>query len=167
MQICPEQPTDVAAIHALNTAAFERVAEADLVDALRQQASPLVSLVAIQGEQVVGHILFTPVTLSSHPNLKIMGLAPIAVSPAHQKQGIGAALIQAGLQECRKIGYGAIVVLGHPDYYPKFGFVPTSQYQITCEYDVPPEAFMLVELIAGYLENKSGMISFHPAFKSV
>lgn len=167
MQICPEQPTDVAAIHALNTAAFERVAEADLVDALRKQASPLVSLVAIQGEQVVGHILFTPVTLSSHPNLKIMGLAPIAVSPAHQKQGIGAALIQAGLQECRVLGYGAIVVLGHPDYYPKFGFVPTSQYQITCEYDVPPEAIMLIELIPGYLENKSGMISFHPAFKGV
>src|SRR5438132_4072855 len=99
MQILPERTTDVDAIRAVNRAAFETSAEADLVDALREQAAPIVSLVANDGRRVVGHICFSPVTLSGDENLMIMGLAPMAVLPAEQRRGIGTALVRAGLEQ--------------------------------------------------------------------
>ena len=95
---------------------------------LRERADPIVSLVADAGNAIVGHILFSPATLPGCPELRIMGLAPMAVAPARQRQGIGAALIHEGMEQCRRLGFGAIIVLGHAGYYPRFGFRPASQF---------------------------------------
>ena len=164
MQIRLEQPADVAAVHAINQAAFETSAEADLVDAIRAQAEPIISLVADDAGTTVGHILFSPVALAGHAELKIMGLAPMAVAPAQHRRGIGSALVREGLDHCRRLGYGAVVVLGHPGFYPRFGFAPASRFGLTSEYDVPDEVFMAVELTAGALEAKAGTIRYHPLF---
>lgn len=164
MLIRPEEEQDRLAIHALNVCAFGSTAEADLVDALRARARPLVSLVAEDGGAIVGHILFSPVSLPGRPDLEIMGLAPMAVAPARQRKGIGSALVRAGLARCRQSGVGAVVVLGHPGYYPRFGFVPSTRFGIGCEYDAPEEAFMAIELIPGCLRGASGKIRYHAAF---
>ncbi len=123
MLIRAEEEKDCAAVYAVNASAFETLAEAHLVDVLRSQVRPVVSLVAEDGGEIVGHIMFSPVSLSGHPKLKIMGLAPMAVTPEHQRKGIGSALVRAGLEQCQQLGFGAVVVLGHPEYYPRFGFV--------------------------------------------
>lgn len=164
MQIKPEGAADIAAVRAVNRAAFETSTEADLVDALREQAEAIVSLVAEDAGSVVGHILFSPVTLSGHAELKIMGLAPMAVLPAQQRRGIGSALVRAGLDRCKALGCDALVVVGHPEYYPRFGFMPASRFGIGCEYGVPDEVFMALELEPGILRGKSGTIRYHAAF---
>ncbi len=162
-----EEEKDWAAVHTLNAAAFETPAEAYLVEALRQQARPVVSLVAEEKLAVVGHIMFSPVKLSGHSELRIMGLAPMAVAPEHQRIGIGSALVRAGLEQCKKLGCGAVVVLGHPEYYPRFGFSPSASFGISCEYDVPEEVFMIIELQPGFLDGVSGKVEYHSAFSSV
>ena len=154
-------------MYAVNTSAFETPAEANLVDTLRAQAEPIVSLVAEAKGCVVGHIMFSPVALSGHPDIKIMGLAPLAVLPEHQGKGIGSALVKTGLQRCRKLGFGAVVVLGHAEYYPRFGFLPSRHFGIGSEYEVPQEVFMVVELESGFLGGVSGRIKYHAAFKEV
>ena len=167
MQIRPERRTDIPRIRAVNLEAFETSTEADLVDALRTQAEPIVSLVAEDGEAIVGHILFSPVTLIAHPELRIIGLAPMAVVPAKQRQGIGSALVHEGLKQCRALGFGVVIVLGHAGYYPRFGFMRASHVGLGCEYEVPEEVFMVLELEPGALQGKSGTIRYHPAFASV
>lgn len=166
MNIRPEQPNDRAAIHALHVAAFGSPVEADIVDVLREQARPIVSLVADDNGEIVGHILCTPVTLEGHAERRIMGLAPLAVAPERQRQGIGSALVRNGLAWCRQLGYGAVVVLGHPSYYPRFGFRAAVTSAIGCEFEAPPEAFMLLELQTDYLRGCAGTIRFHPAFSA-
>ena len=167
MLIRTEEPKDRAAVHAVNVSAFETPAEADLVDALRKEAYPIVSLVAEQDGAIVGHIMFSPVTLSGHADLKIMGLAPMAVAPEQQNKGIGSALVRAGLERCKGLGFGAAVVLGHTWFYPRFGFVPSVRYGIGCEYEVPQDVFMVMELQPGYLREATGIIKFHAAFNGV
>lgn len=162
-----EDRNDWAAVHALNASAFETPAEANLVDVLRNRVQPLVSLVAEDAGSVVGHILFSPVTLSGHANLNIMGLAPMAVAPSCQRHGIGSALVRAGLERCKALGTGAIVVLGHHEYYPRFGFVPSARFGINSEYEVPEEVFMVIELQPGFLRGVSGTIHYHAEFKNV
>ena len=137
------------------------------VDALRGQAQPFVSLIAEDNGAIVGHIMFSPVSLSGHPALKVMGLAPMAVAPEHQRKGIGSALVRAGLEQCQQLGLGAVVVLGHPTYYPRFGFSSSARFGIGCEYEVPEEVFMVVELQAGFLHGASGKIRYHAAFGDV
>ncbi len=167
MLIRSEEEMNWAAVHALNAAAFETPAEANLVDTLRQQARPVVSLVAEDNRVVVGHIMFSPVVLPGHPELMIMGLAPMAVVPEHQRKGIGSALVRAGLERCKQLGCGAVVVLGHPEYYPRFGFSPSARFGIGCEYEVPEEAFMVIELQPGFLEGVSGKVKYYEAFNNV
>jgi putative acetyltransferase len=167
MHIRSERLTDIPGIRAVNLAAFETSTEADLVDALRRQADPIVSLVAEDGGAIVGHILFSPVTLTAHPELRIIGLAPMAVVPARQRQGIGSALVHEGLRRCRSLVFSVVVVLGHAEYYPRFGFTPASHFGLGCEYDVPEEVFMVLELERDALKGKSGTIRYHPAFASV
>jgi putative acetyltransferase len=162
-----ETKSDWSAVSALNTAAFDTPAEADLVSALRLRAQPVVSLVAERTGVVVGHIVFSPVTLSHHTDLRIMGLAPMAVAPSHQHQGIGSALVAAGLDRCRALGAGAVVVLGHPAYYPRFGFAPSVGFGIGSEYEAPVEAFMVMELQPDFLRGASGVIEYHAAFKNL
>ena len=167
LHIGAEQPEDQAGIRLVNERAFETSAEAGLVDALRQQARPLLSLVARDGDAIVGHILFSPVTLSSHPDLRVMGLAPMAVLPQRQRTGVGSALVRAGLQALRTSGIPAVVVLGHHAYYPRFGFVPASTFGIVSEYDVPDDVFMALELEPDTLKGRAGTIRYHPAFAAV
>ena len=167
MLIRAEEQRDWAAVHAVNVSAFETPSEANLVDALREQAQPLVSLIAEDNGAVVGHIMFSPVSLSGNTVLKIMALAPMAVAPEHQRKGIGSALVRAGLEQCQRLGFGAVVVLGHPDYYPRFGFSSSARFGISCEYEVREEVFMVVELQAGFLRGAAGKIQYHAAFRNV
>jgi putative acetyltransferase len=167
MNIRQEKPTDYAAVRLVNESAFETSAEANLVDVLRRETDPFISLVAEMKGAIAGHILFSPVSLEAHPHLKIMGLGPMAVSPEHQGNGIGSALVKNGLERCREIGYGVVVVLGHPWFYPRFGFAHAQKYGIISEYNVPPEVFMLIELQPGYLQDAKGIIHYHPAFNTV
>ncbi len=163
-EIREERRDDVPFVHRVNALAFPTESEANLVDVLRDTARPLISLVAIDNDEVVGHIMFTPVQLLGSPSLDIMGLAPMAVIPGLQRREIGTKLVRAGLKLCREIGIGAVVVLGHPSYYPKFGFEPASRKNIDCEYDVHPEAFMIIELMVDYLSGAEGTIRYHDAF---
>jgi putative acetyltransferase len=166
--IRPERKDDLSAIRQVNLSAFETTTEADLVDALREQARPIVSLVAEDNGTIVGHILFSPVTLSSHADPRIMGLAPMAVVPDRQREGIGSALVRAGVAACGDQGYGAVIVLGHAEYYPRFGFVPASRFGLRSEYDVPDDVFMAMELTPGALQGLGpGTIRYHAAFGSV
>lgn len=151
----------------VNAAAFETSAESNLIDALREQAVPIVSLVADDNGVIVGHIMFSAVTLSGHPDLKVMGLGPMAVMPEHQRKGIGSALVRAGLEHCKRLGFVAVVVLGHAEYYPRFGFSPAARFGIRSEYDVPDDVFMAVELQPAALSGKTGTVKYHAAFASV
>lgn len=166
MDIRAEKPEDVNAIHQVNREAFGRENEAVLVDQLRGSAAT-VSLVAVQSEQIVGHLFFSPVTVSGQgsSDLVILGLAPVAVLPNYQRQGIGSLLIQRGLEVCNQFGCDAVVVLGDRQYYSRFGFVAASTQGLRCEYDVPDEAFMVLELNSGALQNCSGTVQYRPEFK--
>jgi putative acetyltransferase len=164
MHVRAELPTDVEAVHELNRAAFGGAKEAQIVDALRGAVTPLVSLVAETDGMVVGHILFSPVTLASTPHPLVMGLAPMAALPGHQRSGVGSALVRAGLDACRAASAVGVVVVGHAAYYPRFGFVPASRFGLSCVYDVPDEVFMALELTAGSLVGHEGQVRFHPAF---
>ena len=160
-----EEYSDIEKIRELNAEAFESEEEADLVNSLRDSGIPRISLVAEEAGEIVGHILFTPVELAGDDSrLKLSGLAPMAVAPEHQRQGIGSALVEAGIAECRAQGYDVIVVLGHPGYYPKFDFIPSVKYGIKSEYDVPHDVFMVMELKEGVLTGKEGTIKYHKAF---
>lgn len=150
----------------MNTAAFATRLEADLVDTLRKTAGPLISLVADDRGKIIGHILFSPVTLSGQRDVQIMGLAPMAVLPGEQRRGIGSALVREGLTRCKNLGYGAVVVVGHRDYYPRFGFQPAATFNLRSEYDVPDDVFMALELTPNYLQGKAGTIHFHSAFRT-
>ncbi len=168
MIIREEQPSDIEKIWKVNIGAFETIAEANLVNSLRDSGCTFISLVAETETKVVGHILFTQVELSGNKNnLKIIGLAPMAVLSQYQNKGIGSKLVQTGLKRCKSLGYDAVVVLGHPDYYPKFGFVPSVKYGIKSEYDVSDEVFMILELIPGSLKHHEGEIKYHEAFNRV
>lgn len=167
MSIREEEPKDYLAVYLVNVSAFETHAEADLVDILRREAHPILSLVAEENRVIIGHIMFSPVSLSGHSDLKIMGLGPMAVIPERQGNGIGSTLVKFGLDKCKDLGFGAVIVLGHPGYYPRFGFVTSVNYGIRSEYDVPPEVFMIVELLPGYLQDAPGIIQYHAAFNGV
>jgi len=168
MKTREETPPDIKKVWEVNSEAFETEDEATLVNALRSSGCVYLSLVAETENKVVGHILFTPVELSGSKNkLKIMGLAPMAVLSQYQNKGIGSKLVQAGLELCQSLGYDAVVVLGHPDYYPKFGFVPSINYGIKSKYEVPDEAFMILELKPGSLNNHQGVIEYHEEFNNV
>ena len=167
-----EQAEDIASLRALNEAAFGQPLEAQLVDRLRQGIQPWHSWVAEQEGSLVGHILFTPVSVhggesGSEEEWTALGLGPMGVLPGLQKQGIGSALIRTGLEALRGAGEQVVFVLGHPSYYPRFGFVPAGPLGLTCKWPVPDGAFMVAELEAGALQGRRGRIEYHPAFDEV
>lgn len=163
-----EKDEDIPAIRVVNEQAFGRPAEANLVDALRRNGKATLSLVAEEEGQIVGHILFSPVTIESgRTEFYGVGLAPLAVLPEFQNRGIGSALVKHGLDRCREAGHSFAIVLGHPRYYPRFGFVPASRFGIKSEYDTPDEHFMAMELREGALHNQAGMARYQPEFNEL
>ena len=168
LQVRAETPEDHAAVRRVNELAFEGAGEADLVDALRPSARPLVSLVASEGGRVVGHILFSPVTVeSAGGDWGAMGLGPMAVLPEHQGRGVGSALVREGLKECLRLGHEVVFVLGHADYYPRFGFRPAARAGLACEFPSPEENFMVAELRPGALAGRAGLVRYAPEFRGV
>ena len=166
IRIRREQPGDAAAIDGLMTAAFGQPDEAQIVDAIRKAGRPAISLVAVDGADVVGHILFTPVQFEPpRSGIELMGLAPMAVTPDRQRRGIGSALVRDGLRQCARAGNGAVVVVGHPEFYPRFGFRPGSSFGVRCEYPVADDVFMVVELVPGALEGFSGLVRYVPELR--
>jgi putative acetyltransferase len=163
--IRPETPEDEVAIRNINEEAFGQGEEAELVDKLRSRAALTISLVAVQGDEVVGHIAFSPVTVESRgSSFEAITLAPMSVLPEYQRQGIGSQLVSAGLDECRNLGHEIVIVVGHPSYYPRFGFAPAKPKSLNCEFEVPDEAFMVLELREEALAGRSGTVKFQPEF---
>ncbi len=162
VMIRDEMPDDAAAIRDVVTAAFERPDEASLVDALRAAGKATLSLVAERDGRVVGHVLFSPVTLDDAPFG--LGLAPLSVLPEEQYAGVGGALMRAGLERCRAAGVATIVVLGSPKYYGRFGFAAADTHGLQCEYDAPPGAFQVIALAPGALARRSGLVRYASEF---
>lgn len=161
--IRPEASSDGPALRALNRAAFGTPAEADLVDRLRDECTDRLLLVGERGGVAVGYALFTPVVVEGDRKAAGMGLAPMAVAPSHQRTGVGTALVRAGLELLAGIPF--VVVLGHADYYPRFGFERASAYGLRCAYaGVPDEAFMVRVFRAEALAGVAGVVHYHPAF---
>ena len=162
-----ENQEDFAAVYELNKKAFGQTEEPDLVDKLRESDRfiPDLSLVAEIDNKVVGHILFTKIFIQSEGVYKeSLALAPMAVLPEIQKEGIGKQLIKRGVEKAKSLGYESIVVLGHTEYYPKFGFMPASKFGITAPWEVPDDVFMVLELKDNALKSVSGLVNYAQAF---
>jgi putative acetyltransferase len=164
LTIRPEHPADAEAIHAVLRAAFPTPEEAHLVDRLRARGQARVSLVAEADGRIVGHILFSPVSIDTPAGPRLgLGLAPLAVLPAHQNRGVGSALVRDGLTACRQQSCAFVVVLGHPGYYPRFGFRHARAAGLSNEYGAD-EAFMVLELQQGALPAEGGLVKYGPEF---
>jgi putative acetyltransferase len=161
-----ERPEDIAVIRTVNETGFDQRTEADIIDALRDVCPDVLSLVAESDGEIVGHILFSPVTIEDGSQSRQgMGLAPMAVTPDRQRQGIGSELVQAGLEILRKQGCPFIIVLGHPDFYPRFGFVPAFRHGLRCQWEgVTDAAFMVLVLDASSMAGVSGVARYREEF---
>ena len=161
-----EQPCDIAAVREVNESAFGRPTEATIVDCIRAACPDAVSLVAVDGDQIVGHILFSPVSASrENGSVQGMGLGPLAVVPHRQRQGIGSLLVRAGIEAMRERNCPFVIVLGHPEYYPRFGFRPASQHGLSCQWDrVPDEAFMVLPLHEAAVTCMCGIVRYRDEF---
>src|SRR5262245_31962393 len=164
-----ELRADAAAVHEVVARAFPTDAEARLVARLREVARPQISVVAIDASgRVIGHVLFTPVEiLAAEGASRALGLAPLAVRPEHQRRGVGSALVRAGLAECREIGEPVVVVLGHPGYYPRFGFRPAWELGLYYRRPGPEPSFLVAELEPRALRGRRGEVRYHPAFSDL
>jgi putative acetyltransferase len=161
----PESRTDQSTVRLIHIVAFPSSSEALLVDDLRILSRSFISLVAEAGSSVVGHILFSPATLTGHSNLNLMALAPMAVLPEWQRRGVGTQLVLEGLAACRERGVQACVVIGHPDYYSRFGFQPAANFGLSSGFDVSEEFFMAMELVPDALQGRGGQVRYHPLFE--
>ena len=164
MQIREERTSDLKAIHRVHELAFDSSAEAQLVDLLRSRGVAAISLVAEDGGEIVGHILFSPVSIDPPARgWRALGLAPVAVVPERQRQGIGKSLIDEGLQRCKERGFHLVVVLGDPAYYTKFGFMRSKHFGLGNEYQAD-EHFMVVELTPRVLDSFTGLVKYASEF---
>ncbi len=158
-----ETPEDLEAIRDVNRRAFGREDEARLVDALRAGGFVRVSLVAEKGGRVVGHVLFSDLRIVTKEGaINALALAPMAVLPSDQRQGVGTRLVREGLRACAALGHRVVVVLGHPDYYPRFGFSARLAEGLKSPFSGP--AFMALELVPGALDGVSGEARYPPPF---
>ena len=170
IKIRTEEPQDYTAIRKVNDAAFEQQNEGRLVEALRAMPEYIagLSLVAEADGGIVGHILFSPVEIRHKEVVhRAIALAPMAVLPAWQSRGIGSQLVEEGLRRARQLGYGAVIVLGHEWFYPRFGFRPASHWGIRCPFPVPDAAFMAIELRQDALKGVKGMVKYSRPFDEV
>ena len=162
-----ERSGDAGAIREVNRLAFATPAEARLVDALRARGKLVVSLVAERESRVVGHIAFSRAVAAARPDVPGVGLGPMAVVPALRSRGVGSELVRAGLAECAALGFSFAVVLGHPEYYPRFGFLAASGFGLSCRWPVPEGVFMALELTPGALAGAGGAVAYEPEFDDV
>jgi putative acetyltransferase len=163
-----ERAEHQAGIRAVHLAAFPTPLEADLVERLRAGRQSVISIVAREGDSVVGHVLFSPVTVheEGNPDNVIahgLGLAPLAVLPAFQRRGVGKALVEAGLAQCRQRAVGFVVVVGDPRYYPQFGFEPASQHGLSDEFSAG-DAFQVLRLDPAMLPPQGGLVRYGKEF---
>jgi len=164
IKIRKELPADITAIRDLNKRAFEQDQEANIVDALRSNGAARLSLVATLNDRVVGHIMYSPLALGQVAGAE---LGPMAVLPEYQRQGIGGKLVEAGNRQLKEDGCPFIVVVGHAAYYPRFGFKPARAQRITCEWEVPDDAFMLLVLDPEAMQGISGLAKYRHEFSTV
>ncbi len=163
-----EREADFAAIRRVHEIAFGTTGEGRLVDRLRREDRLLASLVAIVDGNVVGSIIFSSLPIETHDGVIAAAvLAPMAVLPEYQRGGIGTALVSEGLQICRKRGLAAVLVRGHPEYYPRFGFSPELAADIGSNYSVPRTAWMALELVPNVLRGVAGKVTYPDPFDEV
>jgi putative acetyltransferase len=165
--IRPESLIEYPAVYNVNLKAFNQDCEPNLVEAIRKSDNyiPELSLVAVINNTVVGHIMFSIIAIETdNEHIPVLSLAPLAVLPDYQNRSIGSKLIKHGLNECRKLGYTIVIVVGHPNYYPRFGFIPARSQYLEATFEVPDEAFMVLELSSGALMNIKGTVKYPPEF---
>src|SRR6056297_2761044 len=166
MEIRPFTASDADAVAEVHRRAFDgRLEESRIVQRLHDADAAVVSLVAVVDTQIVGHILFSPTTVADQgANVELVGLAPVGVRPENQNEGIGSSLIQHGVEKCREAGADAVVVLGDPEYYSRFGFERASEYGLGNEYGAD-EGFMVKLLHGGALDDVDGVVTYQPEFQ--
>jgi len=165
IEIREERADDIAAVRDLNRRAFGQDQESNIVDALRANGAALLSLVATLNGRVVGHIMYSPLSIDG--KFEGAALGPMTVFPECQRRGIGSKLIEAGNRKLKDDGCPFIIVVGHADYYPRFGFKPASEHGIKCEWDVPDNVFMLLVLDQAKMAGVAGLAKYRPEFSSV
>ena len=158
-----EQPGDYQRVHEIIALAFGKEDEAVLVDRLRGNVDPEISLVAVQGDEIVGHIYFSPVRVGD-ASRRAIALAPVAVDPGCQQKAVGSKLCRRGLEECRNLGEPVVFVLGHPTYYPRFGFEPAWPRGLYYKNEGFDPAFFVAELEPDALEGFEGEVRYRPEF---
>ena len=163
LRVDAERATDVDSIRAVHRDAFGQEVEGAIVDALRDAGALTISLVSRINDVVCGHVALSPMQTPT-PTARVLGLGPIGVRTDGQRSGIGTALMHAAIEQARGDGFDGIVVLGHPEYYTRFEFVPASRFGIRCEYDVPDDVFMALELSPSGLTDCAGLVRYHAAF---
>ncbi len=164
IEIRKERPDDIPSVSDVNRRAFGQEQEASIVEALRSNGAVSLSLVATLDSRVVGHLMYSPARIGE---LTGAGLGPVAVLPEHERRGIGIQLIEAGNRQLQNVGCPFIVVLGHADYYPRFGFKPARPLGLTCEWDVPDDVFLVLVLDPGRMQGVSGLVRYRPEFSTV
>lgn len=169
MKIHQETPQDFTSVYTINHLAFGQEGESQLIEKIRKGDTfiPELSLVAEEKKKIIGHILFSKINIIGAQTYPSLALAPMSVHPDFQKKGIGSQLITIGLQIAKNLNFEHIIVLGHKDYYPKFGFRNASNWKIRCPFEVPDDHFMAIELVEGSLENKDGLVEYPPVFYEV
>lgn len=163
----PELSNDFGDITLLHNKVFGQAAEGRLVEVLRRNPHFIkgLSLVAVLNGKLVGHILFFPVLIKGEGTVfRSLALAPMSVLPEYQRKGIGSAMVNLGIEEARADGFDSVIVLGHRDYYPRFGCLPASRFGITPPFDVPDEVFFAMELHPGGLQGVKGVVEYPPEF---
>lgn len=164
LTIRSEEPEDFAAIATILEAAFDGPDEARLVERLREVDGAFAYVAVEPGGEVVGHLMFSPVRPEiPTPGFRALGLAPLSVRPDRQRRGVGEALMHYGLSACERAGVGLVVLLGHTDYYPRFGFVPGSEHGLRCKWTDGP-AFQVRELVPGAADSVSGLLEYDAVF---
>ncbi len=167
IEIRKEKTEDIPVIGEIHKVAFGGETEPNLVEAIRASEGfiPELSLVAEVDGKVVGHIIFSPITIKTKADsVPVLSLAPMGVLPEYQNQGIGSELIRSGLAGCQQLGHYIVIVIGYPKYYTRFGFVPAAKKGLKVSFDVPDEAFMVFEGITGALDGVSGTVIYPPFF---
>jgi putative acetyltransferase len=165
IEIREERPDDAPAIREVNKRAFGQDQEGNIVDALRTNGAVSLSLVAAVNGRIVGHIMYSPITVGGV--ITGAALGPMAVVPEYQRQGIGSKLVGAGNEKLQDDDCPFIIVLGHPNYYPRFGFRPASMYGIECEWAVPDNVFMLLVLDEAKMQGVSGLAKYRHEFSTI